>query len=80
MEVRNTSEKSEKIKAKSKKLDEDAIICNTLRSDRRRLITKTFLNFSRILKVRIDPNFPQKRFFFFFGFIQREISLSGEKN
>ena len=30
-------------------------------------------------KRPIDPNFPQKRFFLFFGFIQREISLSGEK-
>ena len=79
MEVRNRSKKGEKIRAKSKKLDEDAIICNTLRSDRRRLITKTFLDFSRILKVGIDPNFQQKGFVFFFGFIQREILLFGEK-
>ena len=43
LEERNTSEKSEKIQAKSKKLDEDAIMCNTLRSDRRRLITKNCL-------------------------------------
>ena len=47
LEVRNTSEKREKILAKSKKLDEDAMLCNTWWSDRRRLITKTFLTFSR---------------------------------
>ena len=40
--VRKTSEKSEKIQAKAKKLDEDGMLCNTLRSDRHRLITKTF--------------------------------------
>ena len=28
-EVRNTSEKSEKIRAKSKKLDDDAMLCST---------------------------------------------------
>ena len=34
LEVRNTSgEKSEKIRAKSKKLDEDAMMCNTLRQE-----------------------------------------------
>ena len=35
LEVRNTSEKCEKIRAKSKKLDEDAMLCNTLWSERR---------------------------------------------
>ena len=39
------SEKREKIVAKSKKLNEDAMVCNTLWSDRRRLLTKTFLTF-----------------------------------
>ena len=34
------------------KLDEDAMLCNTLWSDRRRLITKTFLAFSRTSKHR----------------------------
>ena len=34
-----------------KKLDEDAMLCNTWWSDRRRLITKTFLTFSRISKL-----------------------------
>ena len=63
LKVRNTSEKSEKISAKSKKLDEDEIMCNTLRSDRRRLITKHFLPFCILLNVGIDPNFPQKKFF-----------------
>ena len=43
---------SEKNRAKSKKLDEDAMLCNTLWSDRRRLITKTFLAFSRSSKRR----------------------------
>ena len=78
------SEKSEKIRAKSKKLDEDAIICNTLRSDSRRLLTKTFLDFSRILKVGIDPNLQQKSFFFLFwlyskinfAFRRKKISLA----
>ena len=46
LEVRNTSEKREKIPAKWKKLDEDALFCNTWWSDIRRLITKTFLTFS----------------------------------
>ena len=55
------------------------MLCNTLWSDRRRLITKKhFLPFRVLLNVGIDPNFPQKRFFFFFGFIQTKISLSSE--
>ena len=62
LEVRNTFEKREKIRGKSKKLDVDAMLCNTWWSDRRsRLITKTFLTFSRTSKRR---KFPQKRFFF----------------
>ena len=40
---------------------------------------KHFLPFLVLLNIRIDPNFPQNFFFPFFGFIQREISLSGEK-
>ena len=32
-------------RAKSKKLDEDAMLCNTLWSERRWLVTKTFLAF-----------------------------------
>ena len=37
LEVRNTSEKSEKIRANDrKKLDEDAMLCNTLWSDTRK--------------------------------------------
>ena len=39
---------------------------------------KHFLPFRVLLNVGIDPNVSQKKSFF--GFIQREISLSGEKN
>ena len=39
---------------------------------------KNFLPFRVLLNVGIDPNFPQKSFFFLFGFIRRKISLSGE--
>ena len=39
---------------------------------------KYFLPFRVLLNVGIDPNFPQKSVFFFLGFIQTEISLSGE--
>ena len=78
LELRNTSEKSEKIQAKSKKLDEDAMLCNTLWSDRRRLITKRFLAFSRTSKRRNGSKLSTKKVFF--CFIQREISLSSENN
>ena len=40
---------------------------------------KHFLPFRVLLNVEIDPDFPQKKFLFFFGFIHRKISLSGEK-
>ena len=53
-----------------KKLDEDAMLCNTLWSARRRLIIIVLLN------VDIDPNFPQNSFFG--GFVQRKISFSVE--
>ena len=39
---------------------------------------KHFLPFRVLLNVGIDPNFPQRVFLFFFGFIPRKISLSGE--
>ena len=39
---------------------------------------KHFLPSCVLLNVGMDPNFPQKKFVFLFGFIQREISLSGE--
>ena len=52
LEARNTSEERENIQAKSKRLDEDAMLCNNLWSDRRRLITKTFLPFSLTSKRR----------------------------
>ena len=51
------------------------MLCNTMRSNRHK---KHFLPFRVILNVGIDPNFPQKSFFSFFGFIQTKISLSGE--
>ena len=63
LEVRNTSEKSEKFRAQLKNLDEDAILCNTLRSDRRRLNQKHFLPFRVLLNVGIEPHFPQQGFF-----------------
>ena len=51
----------------------------TLWSDRRRLITRTFLAFSCTSKRRHWSKLSTKKvFFFFFGFIQRKISLSGE--
>ena len=78
LEVRNTSEKSKKIRAKSKKRDEDAMLCNTLWSDRRRLITKRFLAFSPTSKRRNGSKLSTKKGFF--CFIQRDISLSGENN
>ena len=55
----------------------DAMSCKTLWSDRRRLVTKTFLTFSRTFKRRNLTQLFWKTFFF--GFLQREISLSGEK-
>ena len=72
LEVRNTSEKSEKFRAKSRKLDDDAILCN-----RRRLIPKTFLAFSRtiLLNVGIDPNFPQKKVWFFLALFKGQKKL-----
>ena len=54
LEARNTSEERENIQAKSKRLDEDAMLCNSLWSDRRRLITKTFLAFSCTSKREIS--------------------------
>ena len=62
LEVRHTSEKSEKIRAKSNKLDEDAKVRYTRWSDRRRLMSKRFLPFRVLLKVGIDSNFPRGGF------------------
>ena len=76
LEVRNASKKVRKSEQNQKKLDEDAMLCNTLWSDRRRLIKKTSFAFRVLLNVRIDPSVPQKGFF---CFIQKEISLSGRK-
>ena len=59
-EVRNTREKSEKIRAKlKKKRDEDAMLCNTLWSDIRTAGSsqKHLLPFRVSLNVGIDPNF-----------------------
>ena len=50
LEEPNMREKSEKIRVKLKKLDEDAMLCNSLWSDRCRLIAKTFLAFSCTLE------------------------------
>ena len=75
------SEKSEKIREKSKKnlMKMRSMLCNTLWSETRSLITKKhFSPFRVLLNVGIDPNFPQKSFFFFLGFTHRKIALSGE--
>lgn len=60
MEVQNTSEKSEKIRAKSRKLDEDAMLCNGL------IITKAFLAFLRTSKRRNRSKLSKKVFFALF--------------
>ena len=66
-EVRNTSENLRKSERNRKKLDEDAMLFNTMWSDRRWLITKNIsvLAFCVLLNVGIDPNFSQKIFFSF---------------
>ena len=57
-----------------KELDEDAMLCNTLLSDRRRLVTKKhFLPFRVPLNVGIDPNFPQKFFFSFLALFSEKF-------
>ena len=57
LEVRNTSEKKKrKSEQNRKKLDEDAMLCNTWWSER---------PFRVFLNVRIDLNFPQNVFFLF---------------
>ena len=61
------AKKARKSERNRKKLDEDASLCDSLWSDRRRLITKKyFLPFRVLLNVGIDPNFPRKQFFFLF--------------
>ena len=73
-EVRNTSEKSDKIYLMKMR----NVLRDTLWSDRRRLITKNIsCLFAYFLTSALHPNFPQKGFFSF-GFIQKKISLSGE--
>ena len=76
LEVRNTSEKSEKIRAKSKKLDEDAMLCNTRCGGQTDagLYHKLISCLLRTSKVRIELS--TKSLFFFF--IQRENLLFGE--
>ena len=50
------------------------MLCNTLWSDRRRLITKKhFLPFRVLLNVGIDPNFPQKSFFYFLALFREKF-------
>ena len=67
LEVQNTSEKGEKIRAKSRKLDEDAMLCIVIPGGQTDAGSsqKHFLPFRVLLNVGIDPNFPQKLFFFF---------------
>ena len=75
------AKKARKPERNRKKLDEDALLCNILWSDRcNKLIAKNinFLAISRTSKRRYWSKLSKKIFFFFFGFIQRKISLSGE--
>ena len=70
------SEKSEKIRAKSQKnlMKILSTLCNTVWSDRRRLITKKhFLPFRVFLNVGIDPNFPQICFFSFLALFREKF-------
>ena len=67
------AKKAGKSERNRKKFDEDVMLCNTLWSDRRRLITK---NISCLFAYFLT--FHKKVFFFFFGFIPRKISFSGE--
>ena len=54
------------------------MLCNTLWSDRCRLITKKhFLPIRVLINVGIDPNFPQKSFFFPFLALFREKLTNG---
>ena len=69
-EIRAKKEKSEQNR---KKLDEDAMLCNTLWSDRRRLVTKKHLPFRVPLNVGFDPNFPQKFFFSFLALFSEKF-------
>jgi len=76
-EVRNTSEKSEKKQENpsdiKKKIDEDVMLCNTLWSDRRGLITKNIsCLFQRTSKRRHSSKLSTKKFFFSFLALFRE--------
>ena len=68
LEVRNTSEKREKILAKSKKLDEGVMKMRSCVIPNGQTDAgssqKHFLPFRVLLSFKIDPNFPQKRFIF----------------
>ena len=67
--------KQENLSKIKKKLDEDAMVCNTLWSDRRRVNNKKhILPFRVLLNVGIDPNFPPPQFFFL------PFGLYSEKN
>ena len=61
LEVRNTSEKSEKIRVHLIKIRYCAIPGQTDAGSSQNY----FLPFRILLNIRIDPNFPQKVFFFF---------------
>ena len=78
MEVRITSEGSEKTRAKSKNLMKMQCCVIPCGQTDVGSSQKHFLPFRVLLNVGIDPNFPQKKFFFLF-WLQKEISLSGEE-
>ena len=75
LEVRNTSKFE---RNRTNLMRTDVMLCNTLWSDRRRFITKTFLAFSRTSKRQNLSKLSTNKVFSPFGFIQREILLSGE--
>ena len=76
MEVRNTSEKSEKIERNRENLMKMRCCVIPCGQTDVGSSQKHFLAFRELLNVGIDPNFQPKNFLFFFGFIQREISLA----
>ena len=59
-----------------KKLDEDAMLCNTMWSDRRRLITKkTFLAFSRTFKRRHWSKLSTEKYYFFLALFRENFQF-----
>ena len=74
------SEKRWKIQAKLKKnLTKMRFCVIGLWSDRRRLITKTFLAFWHLLNIGIDPKFLQNKFFSFLALFSEKFGFPVKK-